>query len=372
MSELFPEVIGHEGIKERVYSILTSDNIPHAFLFSGKEGIGKFNFALEILKFLSQRFSPDDNYALEQIKNLRVPYVNYIFPLPRGKNESAATEDPFASLDENTIEEIQNELKKKIENPYYEINVNGAQNIKISSIRAIKKSLSVNTTDIPYTGIIIDKAELMSVEAQNSLLKSLEEPPERVIFFVLTKDESLLLPTIKSRCWTINFANLSKREVENVLVKFFGLEQELVSRISPFANGSVKEASKFLQDNRFELLETTIDFLRRAIGGKYNEAVKLFNEMLDETDNDLELLINLITLWLEDALIEKNDGGEDYSYREYASTFEKFNKGFPNADIPQTINALQNTINFYKQNVSLKIILLNIIFLISSLGKRQL
>ncbi len=369
--ELFPAVIGHEGIKERIFSIINSENIPHAFLFSGKEGIGKFNLALEIVKYLTERKSADADYALRQIADLRAPYVNYVFPLPRGKNETTS-DNPYASLSENVMEEIQNQLAKKIENPYYEIRLPDAQNIKISSIRAVKKSLSVSKSDVPYSAIIIDKAELMSAEAQNSLLKSLEEPPPGVIFFLLTKDETLLLPTIKSRCWTINFSNLSRKEVERILMRYFGADSATVARVAPFSNGSVREAAKFLEEGKLELLDMTIDLLRKAIVGKYNAALGILNEMIEETENDLDTVINLITLWLEDAAANRVQAETEYSYEDFKDTFVKFNRSFPDADLVSVINSLQKISEAYKQNVSLKIILLNIIFLISSLGKRQL
>ncbi len=372
MDEIFPNVIGHEAIKKRIFSILNSENVPNAFLFSGKEGVGKFNFALEIIKYLNTKNSDNPDYAIEQISKLREPYVNYVFPLPRGKNESANLENPYGALDENTLEEIRNELEKKIENPYYELNIPSAQNIKISSIRAIKKHLSVNKKDIPYSAIIIDKAEQMSIEAQNSLLKSLEEPPEGVIFFLLTKDESLLLPTTRSRCWLVNFPSLNKPDIEKILVRYFGVDDETVKKISPFANGSVKEAAKFLEADKLELLDAIIDLLRQAIAQRYSTALGILNAIIEETSNDLELIVNLISLWLEDALANKTGFDFEYSYNQYKDTFIKFNRTFQNADIPTVINSLQKLSEAYKLNVSLKIILMNIILELSTLGNRQI
>ncbi len=327
--------------------------------------------ALEIIKYLNTRSQTETEYIENQIRNLRAPFINYIFPLPRGKNETVS-DNPYASLDEKTLQEIQNELRKKIDNPYYEIKLNSAQNIKISSIRALKKHLSINKKDIAYSAIIIDKAELMSTEAQNSLLKNLEEPPEGVIFFLLTKDESLLLPTIKSRCWTVNFSNLTKREVETVLVRYFDVDETTAKKVSPFANGSIKEASLFLEENSFALIDLIIEFLRNAIGGNFNSAYALLEEMLSITENNLPLIINLTVLWLEDALLEKYQAENEYSFDMHKDTFIRYNRAFPNADIIRSIEILQRYANTIKQNVSLKIILMNIIFQLSTLGKRQL
>ncbi len=370
-SNPFPGLIGHEEIKERIYAILSSGNIPHAFLFSGKEGIGKFAFSLEILKYINQTKADNNSKEIleRQIQLLHELYVHYVFPLPRGQNETA-TDNPYAFLSEDVMEEIQKEISKKSKNPYYDLKITSAQNIKISSIRRIKKQLAINTNDIPYRGIIIEHAERMSAEAQNSLLKSLEEPPDGVIFFILTKDENLLLPTIRSRCWIVNFGSLFNDEIVKILVKYFNADENVAQKIAPFSNGSVLGASKFLEEERYEIVEKTIDFLRKAISKKYNEALTFLNEIISDASNDIEFVVNLINLWLEDVLLVRHSELTNYSFVDFEDTFIKYNKSFPKAKVHQVIDSLQKIVMAYKQNVSLKIILMNIIFNVSSLGNR--
>ncbi len=369
MNSLFENVVGHKPVKKRISKILQSGNIPHAFLFSGEKGIGKFLFALEIVKYLNLQ-NNISKVALNQIENLRKPYIDYIFPLPTGKNEDK-NDSPYSKLDNNQIDEIRVELQKKIKNPYHDIKIKGAQNIKISSIRDIKKSLSVDKSEIPYNAIIIDKAERMSIEAQNSLLKSLEEPPEGTLFFLLVSDENLILETIKSRTWYVNFSYLSKSELEEVLIKYTDYSQELIRKIIPFVNGSVTKAEQILEYGD-ESIEMVIDFIRQSVAGNTYSASKIF-DLLKELTSNPEFIIEMITMWLSDAAKEKVTGSNnpnDYYFSEYTSTFTRFNQSFPDADIFSAINKLNELAGYIKNNVSLKIILMNIIFVLHSLSRR--
>lgn len=71
---------------------------------------------------------------------------------------------------------------------------------------------------------IINDSHKMTKEAQNSLLKTLEEPPEYVIIILITENDNLLLNTIKSRCTKIKFNNLKDKEIEHILKENLGIE----------------------------------------------------------------------------------------------------------------------------------------------------
>jgi DNA polymerase III gamma/tau subunit len=370
VNSLFENVVGHQPVKKRLSKILQSGNIPHAFLFSGEKGVGKFLFALEIVKYLNlqKNISPA---SLKQIENLRKPYIDYIFPLPTGKNEKSS-DSPYDKLDDNQIEEIRAELKKKIENPYHEIKIKKAQDIKISSIRELKKSLSVDKSEIPYNAVIIDNAERMNDKAQNSLLKSLEEPPEGTLFFLLVSDENLILETIKSRAWYVNFSFLKKPELEEILIKYTDYSPELIHKITPFVNGSVTKAEQILEYGD-EIIGMVIDFIRQSVAGNTYSASVAFDSLNELTNNNPEFVIEMITMWLSDAAKEKitnDENSDEYYFSEDKNTFIRFNKSLPDAEIFSAIKRLNELAGYIKNNVSLKIILMNIIFVLHSLSRR--
>ncbi len=119
---------------------------------------------------LSSGKSNDREKLAKQISQLSEPYIKYVFPLPRGKNEIDES-SPTEKLSSQEIEIVQGELRKKIANPYHKIIIPKANAIKINSIRDIKRFLSLDFSELSYRVIIISDAHLMNEPAQNALLK---------------------------------------------------------------------------------------------------------------------------------------------------------------------------------------------------------
>jgi len=262
---------------------------------------------------------------------------------------------------------VQEEINKKIKNPYSKISIPRAFNIKISSIRDIKKFLAFRYDDIPYRFIIISDAHLMNEEAQNALLKSLEEPPQGVIFILTTFSPSLLRETIRSRCWTINFLPLSNLEMENLLVQYFDVDQKLAKRIAPFSSGSVKNAMDLLENNFEQLLEKTIFILRYSLGRKYHSALDEFTPYLKESNTDsIKLILQLIVIWLNDFQ-KYRLGNKEFFFIDYIETIEKFYKRFPDLNINETVYRLDRLASIMKNNININVIVLNIVFELSNL-----
>ena len=179
-------IYGQTSVINILNKLLDNSSIPHAFLFTGLPGVGKEFTAIRFAQALNSNYdlSEDSAKISNLISNFSEPYIKYILPLPRGKNETD-TSGPFEKLSVEENENYWEELGKKIKNPYYKIQMQRASNIKISSIRDINKFLSINYSDIKYRIILISDAHLMNEEAQNALLKNLEEPPEGIIFILV-------------------------------------------------------------------------------------------------------------------------------------------------------------------------------------------
>lgn len=366
MSFLLDSSYGQTGVLSVLDKIINSSNIPHAFLFSGPAGVGKFNTAFNLAKDLNSNGNPN---VLKQIEKLAEPYVKLIVPLPRGKGE---TNDDSATdkLSKDTLTEIQNEFNKKSNNPFHEISIDGANNIKISSIRDIKKFVSINFSDVKYRVIIISDAHLMNDESQNALLKSLEEPPPGVIFFLLTPFHDQLLDTIKSRSWHLHFEPLTSDQVNEILMKYFNIEKDEAQKVSFFSNGSVKAALDLYENNIDYLLDKTISILRFSLARKYDSAFGEINEFISDSPKQrTEILIQLINKWLIDV-VKNRSGYNDFYFEPYKETIVKFNERFSNVNVEQIYSSIDNLSTLIKRNVSLNLITMNIIFELASLGLR--
>ncbi|RPI72319.1 MAG: hypothetical protein EHM47_08500, partial [Ignavibacteriales bacterium] len=269
-------VYNQESAKEILSQLIYSSRIPHAFLFKGEEGIGKYNTALQFAVNLNSYNNPEKaSFIARQISNLSEPFIKYVIPLPRVKNETDSS-GPVEKFNPDEIQELKTELQKKIANPFCKISLEKAKVIKVSSIREIGKFLSMNYSDIRYRFIIISDAHLMNEEAQNALLKNLEEPPEGVIFILLTPYPDLLRETIRSRCWSINLQPLDNNSICEILNKYFNIPFEAAKDVAPFADGSVTRAIELFENDFENMKEKTISFMRYSLGGKFNSA---FNEI---------------------------------------------------------------------------------------------
>jgi len=367
------KVIGQSFVKNSLASLINSGKIPHAFLFSGPSGVGKEFMAVEFAKKICEKFFPPENSekVKNAISNFNEPFIKYIFPLPRGKNETDDS-SPLDKLSAEEIKTINEEVSKKIANPYYRIQIPKANTIKINSIRDIKKFISLNFDDLIYRFIIINDCDLMNETSQNALLKSLEEPPEGVIFILITSNISRIRETILSRCWRINFPPLAAGEIEEILVSYFKEDRKYAHTVANFAGGSLTEALNLIEHDFNELLEKTILFLRYSLGKKYHSAVKEINSINEIAGSQsIKLLIKLIIYWFNDFEKLRSGEAENYYFSEQSETFKKFYQRYPKLKVNDLIKNLEYFTNLMDQNINLNIIMVNIIFELSNLVSEQ-
>jgi DNA polymerase III subunit delta' len=249
---IFENIIGNEKNKELLNQIISMNNIAHSYMFIGKESIGKMLFAKEFAK------------AILCINGSK----------PCGKCKSCIE---FESSN----------------NPDFEIIEPDGNSIKIEQIRELIKKVYEKPIVSNKKVYIINDSNLMTKEAQNSLLKTLEEPPEYVSIILIASNENLFLPTIKSRCTKIMFKKLTDNELKTILERKYNKLniQELVLKI---ADGSVNKAESL--DGKEELYNK----VNRIYSSLENvNIIKLINSKEDifkDKEQAIEMLeyINLI------------------------------------------------------------------------------
>lgn len=251
---MFNNIIGNEENKINLTKIIENNNISHSYIFSGISGIGKFLFAKEFAKAILC-------YA-----------------------DSPASHKPCGEC--KSCESIENE-----NNPDFIIIDEKEESIKTETI----KELTNNVLEKPIFGTkkiyILNNSENMTKEAQNSLLKTLEEPPEYVIIILVTSNESLLLNTIKSRCLMIQFKKLD----DNELKKYFELQHETINeKLLKTFEGSIEKAINIRkQQEIYERIENFIDNIEN-----YNELqiINLKEEIFKDKTQIFSLLNYINTL----------------------------------------------------------------------------
>ncbi len=365
MNNYWEGLYGQKYVKETLDYFIQSGKIPHALLFAGQEGVGKDFTSIKFAQILNKN---SKNYldVARLIASLSEPYIKYIIPLPRGKNEDESS-GPYEKLSADEIQLVREELGQKGRNPYWKISIPKANTIKISSIRDIKKFVSLEYSDVSNRIVLISQAHLMNEEAQNALLKNLEEPPEGITFILTTPYPELLRETIHSRCWMIKFHPLSETDISGILISHFQIDKNLAEKVAPFAGGSVTTALQFIDADFDELVQSVILLLRYSFGRKYHSAFSVSDKYLKQSDKEsIKLLLNMVLTWMNDLERHRN-GFEILFFRDHKETLDKFNNKFPGIKINEIVTFIEKLNFSIGNNINPAAIMFRLIFELSSL-----
>lgn len=132
------------------------------------------------------------------------------------------------------------------------VEMDAASNNSVENIRSIRQEVIYATTSLKYRVYIIDEAHMLSTSAFNALLKTLEEPPENVVFILATTEENKILPTILSRCVRFEFKKISKEDISTRLAEVLKKEnidyqEEAINYIAKIADGGMRDGLTILE-----------------------------------------------------------------------------------------------------------------------------
>jgi DNA polymerase-3 subunit delta' len=227
------EIIGHKKQQEFLKKMVESENVPHALLFTGNEKLGKKKIAFNLISSIFK----------ENI--FQHPDFNLVIP------------------------------KEK--------------QIQINQIRDVNWKLSLKPVKAPLLSIIIDHAHLMTKQAQNCFLKTLEEPKSRALLVLISEYPRHLLPTIISRCQIVKFYPVEKKEINNYL-KTQKFKQEQIDEISQICLGRPGVAIDFSQnlkklEERQKKVKELVEIVKLPLSLRFKYAKELSerNDDLKET-----------------------------------------------------------------------------------------
>lgn len=315
------ELIGQQTITDRFQQLIGTQRIGSAYLFSGPEGAGKTSMALNLAARLLCE-NPANGVACGtcascmKMKHLNHPNLHLIHAMPRGKNPSE--NDPFSGLTEADFNAMQDERNALTRDPYRGINIPGANQILISSIRHIKKELAMKPAEGGRQVVLVFQAEMANIQALNSLLKILEEPPARTTFILTTTALNILPSTIRSRCQIVKFNPVPDQQLVEYL-KANGLDDSNAQRIARLSGGNVRQAKALTEADFSEVDATILDFWRIMMGGKIGgrwvttaDITQLIDTYTATAKNDPAAFRNILrfmAFWLRDAQLLASSPG---------------------------------------------------------------
>ena len=261
----FDEVIGQEHISQTLKNAIREDKVAHAYLFSGPRGTGKTTMARIFAKALNCKEGPTTE--------------------PCGKCQ-------------NCIEIAKNQSIDVME-------IDAASNTGVDNIREIRENVKFGATSSKYKIYIIDEVHQLSQGAFNALLKTLEEPPEHVIFILATTEQHKVPITILSRCQKYRFRLLSANEISKVIKNIakkdnFEIDDEALKIIINVSGGSMRDALSLLdQAISATTSKITAEYIRKLIGLLPKEIISQTINCIAK--NDVDSIIKICKKVYEDG-----------------------------------------------------------------------
>src|SRR5574341_243253 len=240
--QVFEDVVGQAHITRTLQNAITTNRLAHAFLFSGPRGVGKTTTARILAKALNCKEGPT--------------------PSPCGKCDSCLETAAGSSVDV--------------------VEIDGASNRGIEHIRELREAVRYAPVGGKYKVYVIDEVHMLTNEAFNALLKTLEEPPPHVIFVFATTEPQKIPPTIHSRCQRYGFKRVAIHEVIERLRTIAGAEgikitQQGLAMIARAAEGSMRDSQSLLdQAVSYGGMEISDEDLQITLGSVAQEALLKF------------------------------------------------------------------------------------------------
>jgi DNA polymerase-3 subunit delta' len=319
------KTIGQEKAIALLKHALAADNTAHAYLLIGPAHIGKLTLALDLAKALN---CPESDPPCGNCTSCQ--------RIAGGKHADVIITDL-----ENSAHTTESGTRIKI---------------SINDIKEIERSASL----FPYEGIykvfIIKGAENMSREAANSLLKILEEPPQKVVFILTTADESLLLPTVISRCQRIELTPLPTAEIERILLQQQGVDGDkarLIARLSGGCPGWALSASideGYLRE-RDDRLSRIISLLPATWEDRFNYAAKFENNRKKAEDTLYTWLI-----WWRDIMLVWCGCTELVTNIDHITILEEWAHTMDLQEISNFINHIEMSLEALSRNANIRLL----------------
>jgi len=233
--------------------------------------------------------------------------------------------------------------------------------IGIDQIREMQHSASLPPFEGRYKVFIIDRAELLSSEAANCLLKTLEEPESKVIFILLATNDQLLPATVISRCQRLELPRLAMTEIEATLVNSRGIELLKAKLLSRLCRGCLGWAiSAAADDSLLQQRQERLDRLLDIIKADYEERFAYATQLAAQFSQNRGLVLEVLDLWLDwwrDLLLVKVGLSEAITNIDISTTVVDWAQGYSLAQIKSSINSIQAAGEQLRQNANPQLVL---------------
>ena len=263
----FKDVVGHKDILKYISSAVENNRVSHAYILNGERGSGK--------KMLANLFA-------------------MTLLCETGDNEPCGKCHSCKQAESGNHPDI---IRVTHEKP---------NSISVDDIRTqVNNTVDIKPYQGPYKVYIIPQADMMTPQAQNAILKTIEEPPSYAVFLLLTENAETLLPTINSRCVMLKLRNIKDTLIKKYLMENLEIPDYKADMCTAFAQGNMGRAIMLANSDHFnEIREEAVQLLKHINEMELNEIVAAVKNIsvykLEITD-----YLDIIMIWYRDVLLYK-------------------------------------------------------------------
>lgn len=312
----FSDIVGQEQLQEHLKNAIRMNKISHAYIINGERCAGK-EFIAKIFATALQCENIQDVdpcgecHSCKQAGNGNQPDIIFV-----------SHEKP------NTI---------------------GVDDIR----NQINNDVAIKPYNSPWKIYIMNEGEKMSVQAQNALLKTLEEPPEYVIILILTTNVDSLLPTILSRCVVLNMKPAKNNQIKKFLMETMQIPNYKAEICVAFARGNVGKARLLANSEEFDKVkEEAVTLLKYINEMEINEIVAAIKK-ITEYKFDVNDYLDILSIWYRDVLLFKaTQNANDLIFREEIQYIRRVADRSTYEGIESIIDALEKSKQRLNANVN--------------------
>ena len=265
----FKDVVGHKNIIKYISSAVQADAVSHAYILNGERGSGKRLLANLFAMSLQCQNRAEDGEACGKCQSCK---------------QAQSGNQPDI-------------IKVTHEKP---------NTISVDDIRTqVNNDIVIKPYSSKYKIYIIPEADLMSAQAQNALLKTIEEPPEYAVIMLLTENAEALLPTIRSRCVMMKLRNIKDQLVKKYLMEQMEIPDYKADVCVAFAQGNMGKAIMLATSEYFnEIKEEVVHLLRNIDEMNVSELMDAVKKCMTYK-MEINDYLDMIAIWYRDVLIYK-------------------------------------------------------------------
>ena len=263
----FKDVVGHKDIINYIRNAVTENKVSHAYILNGERGSGKKMLAnLFATTLLCEKQGPDPCNACHSCHQAESGNHPDIIRVTHEKPSTISVDD-----------------------------------IR----RQVNEDIQIKPYQGPYKIYIIAEADLMTVQAQNALLKTIEEPPAYAVIFLLTENAEALLPTITSRCVMLKLRNIKDTLIRKYLMETMHVPDYKADMCTAFAQGNMGRAIMLASSDHFnEIREGAVQLLKYINEMDISEVTKAIKK-IGTYKLEINDYLDIIMIWYRDVLLYK-------------------------------------------------------------------